>query len=99
MQPSTGAAHAVPNQPFEGEESRPELCHQQLWQVCKRLPGDYEPYGTQERVMGDCSSGCKWYHTLTGEASYDWGVCGNPKSHRAGLLTFEHQGCPLCEQE
>jgi len=24
----------------------------------------------------------------------DWGVCANPKSPRAGLLTFEHQGCP-----
>jgi len=24
----------------------------------------------------------------------DWGICANPKSPRAGLLTFEHQGCP-----
>lgn len=23
----------------------------------------------------------------------DWGVYSNPKSPRAGLLTFEHQGC------
>jgi hypothetical protein len=32
----------------------------------------------------------KWYHTLSGPASLD--ACGNPRSHRAGLLTFEHQG-------
>jgi len=65
-----------------------------------RLPADYEPYGTQERVaIGDCSAGCSWYHTLGGKAAKDWGVCGNPSSHRAGLLTFEHQGCPEFEQE
>lgn len=28
-----------------------------------------------------------------GGADYDWGVCTNPKSHRCGLLTWEHQGC------
>jgi hypothetical protein len=49
--------------------------------------------------MSDCSGGCEWYHTLIGPASLDWGVCGNPVSHRAGLLTFEHQGCPEFEQE
>src|ERR1700677_2840088 len=26
-------------------------------------------------------------------------LCGNPRSHRAGLLTFEHQGCPAFEPE
>jgi len=77
-----------------------ELSHDQLWQLCQRLPGDYEPYGTQNReTFGDCSGGCKWYHTLSGGAGKDWGVCGNPKSHRAGLLTFEHQGCPKFEME
>jgi hypothetical protein len=50
-------------------------------------------------ILGDCSGGCKWYHTLSGPASLDWGVCGNPASHRAGLLTFEHQGCPEFERE
>jgi len=34
-----------------------------------------------------------------GFSSYDWGVCINPKSHRYGLLTFEHQGCPACEYD
>jgi hypothetical protein len=38
-------------------------------------------------------------HTLIGPASLDWGVCGNPRSHRAGLLTFEHQGCGEFEPE
>jgi hypothetical protein len=75
-----------------------ELTHEQLWHICLRKPGDYEPYGKRNRLMagqigGDCSGGCKWYHTLSGCASLDWGVCGNPQSHRAGLLTFEHQGC------
>jgi hypothetical protein len=32
-------------------------------------------------------------------ALLDWGACGNPAIHRAGLLTFEHQDCPEFEQE
>ncbi len=81
-----------------------ELTHEQLWHVCEQRVGDYEPYGKRKRLKGtaglsDCSGGCKWYHTLIGPASLDWGVCGNAASHRAGLLTFEHQGCPEFEQE
>jgi hypothetical protein len=30
--------------------------------------------------------------------SADWGICANPKSHRCGLLTFEHQGCLAFEE-
>ena len=42
-----------------------ELTHEQLWQVCQRKPGDYEPYGQRVRsVLTDCSSGCKWFHPL-----------------------------------
>jgi hypothetical protein len=33
-----------------------------------------------------------------GGRTNDWGVCGNPRSHRAALLTFEHQGCRLNER-
>jgi len=29
----------------------------------------------------------------------DWGVCVNPASPRAGLLTFEHQGCEQFEHD
>jgi hypothetical protein len=81
-----------------------ELTSKQPWKVCLPKPGDYEPYGKRKRlkggtILGDCSGACKWYHTLIGPASLDWGVCGNPQSHRAGLLTFEHQGCPEFEQE
>lgn len=27
-----------------------ELTHAQLWQVCQRKPGDYEPYGKRKRL-------------------------------------------------
>jgi hypothetical protein len=40
----------------------------------------------------DCSCGCYFFLSLDG--SGDWGVCCNPNSLRAGLLTWEHQGCP-----
>lgn len=73
--------------------------HEHLWVMCKKLPEDYEPYGSKVREKADCSCGCAYYYKLAdlddGEnaLSYDWGVCTNPKSHRCGLLTFEHQGC------
>jgi hypothetical protein len=60
-----------------------ELSHKQLWHVYQRRPGDYEPYGKRDRLIagqigGDRSGGCKWYHTLSGPASLDWGGCGKP---------------------
>lgn len=70
--------------------------HETLWAACRKLPGDYKPYGDSERDI-DCSAGCKFFYVLAhrdGEhLGYDWGICANPRSHRCGLLTFEHQGC------
>lgn len=44
----------------------------------------------------DCSCGCKYFIPLDHDFGCDWGVCTNPSTPRAGLLTFEHQtgrGC------
>lgn len=71
-----------------------QATHEQLIKIMPRLPSDFEPYGKRERDSSDCSCGCNFYHTLSGSAGGDWGVCTNPKSPRVGLLTFEHQGCP-----
>jgi hypothetical protein len=75
--------------------------HEALWTVTKLLPTNFEPYGKRKRsddvIHGDCSSNCRWFHILAGERGRDWGVCANPTSPRAGLLTFEHQGCPKYE--
>ncbi len=75
--------------------------HEALWAVAKKLPSDFEPYGKRRRstrgIGGDCSSNCRWFHLLAGCRGEDWGVCANPKSPRAGLLTFEHMGCPQYE--
>ncbi len=68
-----------------------------LWTVCKSLPTDFEPWGTHSRSsppFGDCSSECRYFTKLAGALGQDWGVCVNGASPRAGLLTFEHQGCP-----
>lgn len=75
-----------------------------LWTTCKRLPTDFAPYGDVERGQvtnyeGDCSSGCRWFHVLAGTRGQDWGVCANSESPRAGLLTFEHQGCLYFERD
>ena len=71
--------------------------HDKLWKIVKKLPEDYEPYGQASRetndYRGDCSCGCRFYILLEGDFGADWGICRNPKSHRCGLLTFEHQGC------
>lgn len=77
--------------------------HDILWTLCRKLPTDFEPYGERDRdtadPCADCSCGCRHFIPLEGELGSDWGVCANPKSPRAGLLTFEHQGCPQFETE
>lgn len=77
--------------------------HDYLMSIVIRLPGDYQPYGYRRRDvpegawLADCSAGCRWYVPLQGDLQYDWGICANARSHRCGLLTFEHQGCPVFE--
>lgn len=74
--------------------------HERLLTIVKHLPGDFEPYGERSREYGsDCSCGCKHFLKLKGSLGHDWGVCANPISPRAGLLTFEHQGCDEFEGE
>jgi len=92
-------------------EARPQRLHDLLLRACRSLPADYEPWGDQKREdprapggwWPDCSAGCRHYLVLkdVGEEhiSLDWGVCINARSHRFGLLTFEHQGCPAFEHE
>jgi hypothetical protein len=77
------------------------------WDSLKRLPTDYIDYGGNierwkliDLDYPDCSSGCKWFAPLYDQANdsrdCDWGVCTNPKSPRAGLLTWEHQAGFQC---
>lgn len=77
------------------------------WDVVKVLPTDYRDYGGEverwryaDLSYADCSSGCKWWVPLYDQdhASWDcdWGVCTNPTSPRAGLLTWEHQAGFKC---
>jgi hypothetical protein len=77
--------------------------HEALFAVAKTLPTDFEPYGKRKRsdnvILGDCSCNCRWFHKLEGLRRLDWGVCANPNSPRAGLLTFEHMGCPQYERD
>lgn len=67
--------------------------HQRLWQVCRDQEGYRTGASTNNHELPDCSSGCRFFHPLSGDSGLDWGVCTNPKSPRAGLLTFEHDGC------
>jgi len=77
--------------------------HELLWTLCRKLPTDFTPYGGRDRdtaePCADCSCGCRHFAPLAGDLGNDWGVCANPQSPRAGLLTFEHQGCPQFEAE
>ena len=78
------------------------ITHDELLKLVKHLDSDFEPYGKRSRDTEwgpDCSCGCRYFAKITGELGYDWGVCANPKSPRAGLLTFEHQGCMEFEEE
>jgi hypothetical protein len=74
----------------------------QLWQACRKLPSDFEPYGQrkwqrQREGQPDCAT-CRWFLELF-RTWPDWGACANPQSPRAGLLTFWEQGCEQFEQE
>jgi hypothetical protein len=76
--------------------------HELLWQLVQKLPTDFEPYGSRSRDADwgpDCSCGCKHFLKLAGSLGFDWGVCTNADSPRAGLLTFEHMGCKFFEAE
>jgi hypothetical protein len=74
--------------------------HELLWQLVQQLPTDFEPYGSRSRDADwgpDCSCGCKHFLELSGTLGFDWGLCANARSPRAGLLTFEHMGCKFFE--
>ena len=81
----------------------PQRNHEHLFEVAKRLPTDFEPHGQRNQmdnglVQPDCSY-CRLFRRLAGGAGLDWGVCVNPRSPRAGLLTFEQFGCGHIEQQ
>jgi hypothetical protein len=71
--------------------------------------GEEERFADDGKDYPDCSGGCRHFaplHVYPGDEpthpTYegddgDWGVCVNPRSHRCGLLTFEHQGCSAFE--
>jgi len=73
------------------------------------LAEDYRPWGDvtrwedPDKSYSDCSCGCIFYYELADKdrepLGADFGVCTNPKSHRCGLLTFEHQGCSHFKSE
>ncbi len=65
--------------------------------IVRTLESDYQPFGKAESNGSDCSSGCRHFFKLAGESASDWGVCASSDSPRAGLLTFEHQGCAAFE--
>ena len=70
--------------------------HDYLLSITFRHDADFWPYGKLEREnyhCSDCSCGCHYFIELRDPFSGDWGICANRKSHRCGLLTFEHQGC------
>lgn len=73
--------------------------HNRMHAMLIVLPQDYEPYGKEKDRKSDCSCGCRHYQKVEGQLGMDWGVCGSPKSHRYGLLTFEHQGCHKWEED
>jgi hypothetical protein len=54
------------------------------------------PWGKRSRCeedQFDCGCDCRFFAQLSGESGDGWGACLNRRSPRAGLLTFELQGC------
>jgi len=71
-----------------------EASDEQLSDVCRKLPTDHEPCG----AGGPNCEACRWFQPLLRAGALDWGVCANAQSPRAGLLTYQEQGCPHFEQ-
>jgi hypothetical protein len=71
--------------------------HNTFLKLVRRLDTDYEPFGETPHDGNDCSSGCRHFIRLAHEIGNEWGVCTNSNSPRAGLLTFERQGCAAFE--
>jgi hypothetical protein len=79
----------------------PKRNHEQLFDIARRLPTDFEPWGQRHRdapTQPDCSCECRFFNRLDGGAGLDWGVCANSRSLRAGLLTYQNFGCLEFEQ-
>jgi hypothetical protein len=84
-----------------------ELIHEQLWQICQRKPSDFEPYGERKRltatrpaqIAGDCSGGCKLFHTPSGGPPLIGASAAIPEVIVPDSTPFEPQGCPEFEQE
>lgn len=73
--------------------------HEKLRLVCIKDPNFEAGKNSTDLYGHDCSCGCKHYHPLEGKEGMDWGVCTEPRSPRAGLLTFEHMGCQFFEAD
>jgi hypothetical protein len=72
--------------------------HEKLLRIIRKLDEDFKPFGRILRDdQPDCSCGCRHFTRLAHDVGEDWGVCINHESPRAGLLTFEHQGCSVFE--
>lgn len=76
-----------------------------IFSLIEVLPGDYTDYGGQverwvdpDKGYPDCSN-CRYFIRFGEGVAGDYGVCGNPKSHRAGKLTFEHQSGVDCFED
>lgn len=67
------------------------LKHSLLKKCCKNWSEYMAGKMGVENFGTDCSCDCYFFLWLA--ECGDWGVCCNPESPRAGLLTWEHQGC------
>ena len=77
------------------------MTSREIWAALKQLRTHFEPWGERSRENDwgpDCSCGCRFFVPLDGSLASDWGACANPSSLRAGLLTWEHQGCREFDQ-
>ena len=64
--------------------------HEQLWKVCRDQQAYRDGTDTSNHERPDCSSGCRYFHPLEGQAGMDWGCARAAESARGAAHVRAH---------
>jgi hypothetical protein len=69
--------------------------HEELWKVCRDTEAYRQGTDTKQHELPDCSCGCRFFHSLEGEAGNDWGCLLLPEITACRPSDFRTHGLQL----